>query len=110
MSLHVQREDSTAIIEVRGQLVVSNWRELRQTVLETLEAGARNVLIDFQQTSYIDSSGVSVLVHVSNKIREKGGQLRLANLNEDLQRLFELTRLDSVFQIADSRKAALASF
>ena len=110
MSLHVQREDSAVILEVRGQLVVSNWRELRQTVLETLEAGARNILVDFEQTSYIDSSGVSVLVHISNKIREKGGQLRLANLNEDLKRLFELTRLDSVFQIADSRKAALASF
>ena len=41
---------------------------------------------------------------------ELGGDLRLANLNDDLQTLFELTKLDSLFQIADTRERALESF
>ena len=44
---------------------------------------------------------------LSKKIREQGGELRLANLNEDLRTLFELTKLDTLFHIADSRDGAL---
>jgi len=45
-----------------------------------------------------------------HQIREQGGELRLANLNEDLRTLFELTKLDTLFQISDSRDEALSSF
>ncbi|NIP57709.1 MAG: STAS domain-containing protein, partial [Gemmatimonadetes bacterium] len=51
-----------------------------------------------------------VLVSLSKKIREQGGELRLASLNEDLRTLFELTKLDTLFTIADSRKEALQDF
>jgi anti-sigma B factor antagonist len=47
-----------------------------------------------------------VLVSLSKKIREQGGELRLANLNDDLKTLFELTKLDTLFQIADTRERA----
>jgi hypothetical protein len=47
---------------------------------------------------------------LSKKIREQGGELRLANLNVDLKTLFELTKLDTLFQIADTRERALESF
>jgi anti-sigma B factor antagonist len=49
-------------------------------------------------------------VSLSKKIREQGGELRLANLNDDLKTLFELTKLDTLFQIADTRDRALKSF
>jgi anti-sigma B factor antagonist len=66
--------------------------------------------VDFAGTGYIDSSGLGVLVSLSKKIREQGGELRLANLNDDLRTLFELTKLDSLFHIATNRDEALASF
>ncbi|HUH13559.1 MAG TPA: STAS domain-containing protein, partial [Longimicrobiales bacterium] len=78
--------------------------------LEELDNGERKFLIDFAHTGYIDSSGLGVLVSLSKKIREQGGELRLANLNEDLRTLFELTKLDTLFQISNSREEAQASF
>lgn len=110
MGFHVERTDDVAIISVEGQLIVGNRQELKQRVLEELERGARKFLIDFAGTGYIDSSGLGVLVSLSKKIREQGGELRLANLNEDLRTLFELTKLDTLFQIAASRQEALGSF
>jgi len=110
MGFHVERTDDVAIINVEGQLIVGNRQELKQKVLEELERGARKFLIDFAGTGYIDSSGLGVLVSLSKKIREQGGELRLANLNEDLRTLFELTKLDTLFRIASSREEALGSF
>jgi len=51
-----------------------------------------------------------VLVSLSKKIRDEGGDLRLAGLNEDLKTLFELTKLDTLFAITDSADQALAAF
>ncbi len=98
------------VIEVDGQLIVSNRQELKQRVLDALEAGDRKFLIDFARTGYIDSSGLGVLVSLSKKIRDEGGDLRLAGLNEDLKTLFELTKLDTLFAISDTATEALAAY
>jgi anti-sigma B factor antagonist len=110
MSFAVQKRNDVTVIDVQGQLIVGNRQELKQKVLDELETGARKFLVDFAGTGYIDSSGLGVLVSLSKKIREVGGELRLANLNDDLRTLFELTKLDTLFQIASNREDALASF
>jgi len=110
MSFTMHRQGDVLVVDVEGQLIVGNRQELKQKVLDELERGERKFLIDFSKTGYIDSSGLGVLVSLSKKIREQGGELRLANLNEDLKTLFELTKLDTLFQISDSRERGLASF
>ncbi len=110
MSFTISKQGDVSIVAIDGQLIVSNRQELKQKMLEELDGGARKLLVDFTQTGYIDSSGLGVLVSLSKKIREQGGALRLAGLNEDLRTLFELTKLDTLFQIADTREQALASF
>jgi anti-sigma B factor antagonist len=106
------RKDATGVvvIGVDGQLIVGNRHELKQKVMEAVEAGEHRVLIDFTETGYIDSSGLGALVSLSKKLRDTGGELRLAGLNEDLRTLFELTKLDSLVNIADTAEQALAAF
>ncbi len=98
------------VVQVEGQLIVGNRQEFKQQVLDALDAGERKFLVDFTQTGYIDSSGLGVLVSLSKKIRDEGGELRLAGLNEDLRTLFELTKLDTLFAISDDVGDALAAF
>lgn len=110
MSFKVGKEGDVTVVDVEGQLIVGNRQELKKAVLEELENGERKFLVDFESTGYIDSSGLGVLVSLSKKIREQGGELRLSGLNEDLRTLFELTKLDTLFHIADSRREALEGF
>jgi anti-sigma B factor antagonist len=105
-----QHPGGVVVVEVDGQLIVGNRQELKQKVLDALEAGNKKFLIDFTKTGYIDSSGLGVLVSLSKKIRDEGGDLRLAGLNDDLKTLFELTKLDTLFAITDSAAEALAAF
>jgi anti-sigma B factor antagonist len=99
-----------AVLQVEGQLIVGNRQELKELVQAALDKGERRLLIDFSRTGYIDSSGLGALVSISKKIREAGGELRLSGLNEDLRSLFELTKLDTLFAIAETPQQALASF
>src|SRR5262249_53568653 len=110
MSFSIKKEGEIVVVDVEGQLIVGNRQGVKQKVLDEVERGGERVLIDFFQTGYIDSSGLGVLVSLSKKIREQGGELRLANLNDDLKTLFELTKLDTLFQIAETRERALQSF
>jgi anti-sigma B factor antagonist len=98
------------VVRVEGQLIVGNRQELKALIQEALEAGNRKFLIDCSETGYIDSSGLGALVTVSKKIRENGGELRIAGLNDDLRSLFELTKLDSLFHIERTVADALAGF
>lgn len=110
MGFSVTKQDGVTVVDVEGQLIVGNRQELKSKVLEELDGGERKFVVDFSRTGYIDSSGLGVLVSLSKKIREQGGELRLSSLNEDLRTLFELTKLDTLFRIADSREDALEGF
>jgi anti-sigma B factor antagonist len=98
------------VFEVDGQLIVGNRHELKDLVQAALDEGDRRLLIDFSRTGYIDSSGLGALVSISKRVREAGGELRLAGLNDDLRSLFELTKLDTLFTISETRDQALAGF
>lgn len=96
---HVERVD--------GQLIDSNRHKLKERIVELLAQGERKIVIDFSSCGYIDSSGCGVLVSISKKIRDAGGEIVLAGLNEDLRTLFELTKMDILFVIADNAERAV---
>lgn len=102
--------NGATVVAVDGQLIVANRNDLKDLVLKALEGGKSKFVVDFGATGYIDSSGLGVLVSISKKIREAGGDLRLAALNEDLQMLFELTKLDTLFKICDTTDEAINAF
>jgi anti-sigma B factor antagonist len=101
-----RRDDDIAVVDVGRQLVVSNRSELKQAVLGELDRGARRVRLDFRETVYVDSPGFGVLVSLSRHVRERGGELRIANLNEDLATLFRLTKLDLLMPLDDDDGSA----
>jgi len=103
-------ERGVLVVRVEGQLIVGNRQELKELVQTALDQGERKILLDFGRTGYIDSSGLGALVSIAKKVREAGGDLRLAGLNEDLRSLFELTKLDTLFAIDATQDQALANF
>ena len=104
------RQNGVVVVRADGQLIVGNRHELKDLVARRLAAADRRFVIDFTNTGYIDSSGLGALVTMSKQVREHGGELRIAGLNDDLRALFELTKLDTLFNIADTRDAALTGF
>jgi anti-sigma B factor antagonist len=111
MGFSVRKDASgVVVIGVAGQLIVANRHELKEKVTEAVNFGSRKILIDFTETGYIDSSGLGALVSLAKKLRESGGELRLAGLNEDLRTLFELTKLDTLFTITASLEEAIKGF
>lgn len=109
MSFSLEQSNDVTIVTVQGQLVVTNRQEFKQMVLDAMEQGARTVIVDFVDASYIDSSGLGALVSLSRRLRDAGGDLRLVGLSDELRTLFELTRLDALFPLFATRADAVAA-
>src|SRR3954471_1537350 len=100
MSIRSTREGDRVVIAVEGQLIAGNRQQLKEAVLPEIDRGARQFVIDFADTGYIDSAGLGVLVSLSKRIRESDGTPRPANLNENLRTPSALTKLDTLFSFA----------
>ena len=96
MALRIEFQNGTAIVAIVGQLLTDNRAAFKTRVLDELAKGCRRFIVDLRETGYIDSSGLGALVTAAKKIREAGGELWVANPNNDVRTLFELTKLDLV--------------
>ena len=68
------------------------------------------LLLSFENVEHLSSAALGTLITVNNKIRQKGGQLRLSNIDPQIYEVFVITKLNKLFQIYDDAEKAAASF
>ena len=103
-----QVDDSTAVLLVSGELELANCATLRETVVELLAQSVTQLVLDLSALSFIDSSGVGVVIGALKRVRERNGALTLVITTPAIRRVFEITGLTEVFSVFDSREEALA--
>jgi anti-sigma B factor antagonist len=97
------------VVRAKSALVVGNREAFKTQILQLLENGTRDFVIDLTDCEYIDASGFGVLVSVQKKIRDFSGRIVLAGVNPDLREVMQVARLDTIFSIADTLDVAIAS-
>ncbi len=68
------------------------------------------LLINFAKVEHLSSAALGILITINNRVKHKGGQLRLANIDPQIYEVFVITKLNKLFQIHDTAEKALASF
>lgn len=102
MPFSVRSDSDTVVVTIEGTLMANNRDEFKRLLLDEMERGGRLFRIDLRDASYIDSSGLGVLVGVAKAVRKQGGEMRIANVNDELRTLFELTKLDTLVRVERS--------
>jgi anti-sigma B factor antagonist len=97
-----------AVIAVRGQVDMSTSPALRRALQERVATQAALLVVNLTEVGYIDSSGVATLVETLKETSRYGGRLRLCGMNDTLRGVFEMSRLESIFDIRDTEEQALA--
>jgi anti-sigma B factor antagonist len=98
----------THVIAVSGEIHVSTAPEFARRLSEAIARGKTAVVLDLSATEFIDSTGLSVLLNGLRKVTRQRGRMALVCTNPTVLRLFEITRLDSTFDIYPTRGEALA--
>jgi anti-sigma B factor antagonist len=96
------------VISLSGEVDLYTAPEFKQQLLDVIGKGAREVVVDFSDTTFIDSTTLGVLVGGVKRLRTNDGQLSLVCSDRNITKIFEITGLDRVFTIHPTREEALA--
>jgi anti-sigma B factor antagonist len=83
---------------------------LRDIVTSLLKEGNKKLLLSLRDVEYVDSAGLGELVKTHTTLERQGGRLKIVNLSQKVQDLFELTGLHKVFDVHENEANAIQSF
>lgn len=93
------------ILEPSGILDGTQAEAFRQEVDAALAEGVDTLLIDLKDITFVDSSGLGILVVVLKKVRASNKEMYVCSINDQVRMLFELTSMDRVFEVLPDRAA-----
>lgn len=93
------------VIQPTGILDSTQAPDLRKAIDLAIDDGAKIILIDLKDVTFVDSSGLGALVVALKAVRAHNGKLYICSINEQVRILFELTSMDQVFNVFENRAA-----
>ena len=109
MEVERVRGNNGYVVRLSGTINVVTSSDLREQLQEVVALEEKLVVVTLKDVDFLDSSGIATLVEFLQGVLKYGGQLRLAGLQELVREMFELARLDSIFDIFDSEELALGA-
>lgn len=110
LSVDSKAEPLVAVVEAAGEVDLATVPKLREAISEQIVAGRTNVLVNLQAVTYLDSTGLGVLVGAVKAVHAAGGSLRVVCDNPRLLRLLRITGLDKALAVHPTVESALADW
>jgi anti-sigma B factor antagonist len=101
-------DEQTTVVAVGGEIHVSTAPEFSRLLIAAIAEGRTRMVLDLTDVDFIDSTGLSVLLNILRRVTRAGGRMALVCTNPTVLRLFEITRLDSTFEICAEIAPAVA--
>jgi anti-sigma B factor antagonist len=100
MNLNLEKINSFSVLTIHDERIdAHNSGELKAYLLQMIERGENHIIVQLEHVRFIDSSGLGALLSGNKHIIAKSGRLALTNIQQQVLSMFELTRLNRVFEI-----------
>ena len=99
LKIHTKRLDAVEVLCLEGQVINGDTETLKSAV-QAAACDARDIILDLQNVSVVDAHGLGVLLKLREQALAKGTHFKLINMSKPLYRIFEITRLNTVFEIS----------
>ena len=103
------RKDRADVLPFKGEIDLHVSPSVTASLNAVIEKKPRRLVVDLSDVTYIDSAGLAALIQGMQKVEAYGGKFLLAGLQETVRSIFEISRLDQVFQIFPDTDTAMAA-
>jgi|SRR5882724_68065 len=103
------QRDRSNVLPLKGEIDLHVSPTITASLNQMIEKKPKRLVVDLSEVTYIDSAGLAALIEAMQKVEGYGGKFSLAGLQETVRSIFEISRLDQVFQIFPDADAALSS-
>lgn len=110
MQIKSEEKNGVSIFKMEGDIDINSSPDIKKSFDQVIKQKKNKLVINLEGVNYVDSSGLATLVEILKNLRSYGGKLKLTNLSPKVRGLFEITKLDKLFDIVGEEEEALTSF
>ena len=110
MNVATALKGDVMVASVEGEIDINTSPQVKKAFDKIIRNKQEKIVINLEKEGYIDSSGLATLVELLKNFRNYGGKLVLCNLSSKVKSLFEITKLEKLFEIVNREEDALTSF
>ena len=110
MEIIEKKQGDIAIFELKGRLDSNTSSALEEKIIQAIENGSNNMIVDFKSLDYISSAGLRVINKTTKQLKRKSGKLVLCSMQDYIKEVFEITGFDAFLPIVASYDEAIKKF
>lgn len=110
MPMKTETKNGLIVCYVDGEIDINTSPGLKKSFDKLIGSKAPKVVVNLSKVTYVDSSGLATLVEILKNMRSYGGRLRLSDMSSKVKSLFEITKLEKLFDIAAGEEEAISTF
>ena len=110
MTIAIEPTDKAHIIALQGQVNSSNATTVEAEVLAVVTQGAKSVLLNMTELSYISSAGLRVVLVLAKRLKQAGGKLVIYGMQPHVHEVFDISGFLAILNVTATRAEALAQF
>ncbi|OGW75539.1 MAG: hypothetical protein A2Z72_00210 [Omnitrophica bacterium RBG_13_46_9] len=110
--MHISQVEKNGILicYINGDIDINTAPQFKKVFDKLIHDKRSKLILNFKDVAYVDSSGLATLVEILKGLRVYGGRLKLSNLSTKVKNLFEITKLEKLFDITPEEGDAITSF
>ena len=101
-SKNIIEVSKTNMVSIRGEIDIYSIEKFREIIEEKIRTQAPEIILDCSELSYMDSTGMGVLIELRNKTKEMGQKIIMINPRPNIKKLLSLTGVDKIIEIVDN--------
>ena len=105
-----QKIGKVTVVSLQGSLELSQQEKFKETLLKQVTGDPCSLVINLKEVDFIDSTCLGALIAVARRLRERGGDVKLSNMTPEVRSIFQITRLEKVFEIFEGIDDAVSAY
>ena len=110
LTYEIEEQDKALLFRLDGRLDATSSPHLENKLNEQVEAGQKNILLDFGQVDYLSSAGMRLLLSATRRLAKDGGKLALCSIGDDVMEIIKVAGFERILHIYSTEQEALSHF
>ena len=110
MKLETREMDGIPIVDIEGNLDTNTAPDAEKHLNGLIEQGSKNIVVNFEKLGFISSAGLRVMLSTAKVLRAAQGDIRICNLNETVQEIFDISGFSTILSVFNAESDALEGF
>jgi len=110
MAVRIDLKNNLTVCHIDGEIDINSSPTIKKSFDKLISQKTPKIVINLSKVTYVDSSGLATLVEMLKNMRSYGGKMRLASMSPKIKSLFEITKLEKLFEIMADEETAITNF